>query len=185
MCELFNSASVAAFVGALSAFLLVAATDLRRSYRLRTLLRHQVDDCRDLARRKIEAVQMNLAMIKEDRQIIDAPFMRFPIHGIKDYQLRVLDILNANQKQGVDAFIYWMEATDNAMAEVTRTATRIKDFEAFAPESPEKQVLVKMFIDGLEEAEKNLGYIAELAGGYVEGRPHEVLELYHPVGGGT
>lgn len=183
MCDLLNNASLAAFIGALCAFLLVAATDLRRTYRLRTLLRYQVDDCRDLARRKIEAVQTNLALIKEDGRITNAPVMRFPTQGIKDYQIRVLDILNANQKQGLDVLIYWLEATDNLMAEVTSNATRIIDLETCAPAAPEKQILVKRYIDGLEEAETNLSYIVELAGAYVEGKPHEILEFHHPVDG--
>ena len=77
-----------------------------------------------------------------------------------------------------------METTDNAMVEVTSNATQIKDLEAFAPAVPEKQILLRRYIDGLEEAEKNLGYIVRLVGAYVEGKPHKILEFYHPVDGG-
>jgi len=181
--DFLNNASVAAFVGAFCAFLLVAATDLRRRYKLRTLLRYQVADCQDHSRKKREAVQMNLALIKKDGRITDAPFMRFLTHGMRDYALQILDLLDANHKQGLDALLYWMEAIDELLREATARASRIKEFEVHSPSNPQKDIEVSRYIDALEEADRNLGYVADLAGAYVEGRPHKILEFYHPMDG--
>ena len=183
MMDFLNNASVAAFIGAFCAFLLVAATDLRRRYKLRTLLRYQVSDCQDHARKKREAVQMNIALIKEDGRITDAPFMQFPTHGIRDYSLQILDLLDANHKQGLDALLYWMEEIDNLLRVTTERASRIKDFEIQDPTNPNKQIEVSRYIETLEEADRNLGYLADLAGAYVSGSPHKILEFNHPMDG--
>lgn len=186
MWDFLSNASVAAFIGAFSAFLLVAATDLRRRYRLRTLLRCQVSDSQDHARKKREAVQMNLALIREDRKITDAPFMRFPTRGIKDYELQVLDLLDANHKQGLDALIYWMEAIDDLLVKATSRASRIKELEIRgAADAEEKDLEVRRYIETLEEADRNLGCLVDLTGAYVEGKPHKILEFYHPMSGDT
>lgn len=183
MLDFLNNASVAAFVGAFCAFLLVAVTDLRRRYKLRKLLRYQVSDCEDHARKKQEAVQMNLALIKKDGRITDAPFMKFPTHGMRDYALQILDLLDANHKQGLDALLYWMEAIDELLREATWRASRIKEFEIQSPDDPNKQIEVSRYIETLEEADRNLEYLADLAGAYVSGRPHNIIEFYHPIGG--
>ena len=180
--DIFNNPSVAAFIGALFAFLLVSATDLRRRYRIRNLLSYLISDNLDHARSKLEAIRTNIALIKEDNKITGAPFMRFPTQSIKDYQFQVLDILDANQKQGLDALIYWMEAIDDLISEATCKATELKDCIKLNAPNAERTLLVGEFISLLEEAEKNLNHFITLAGYYKEGKAHRILEFQHPIG---
>ena len=107
MLEFLNNGSVTAFVGAFAAFVLVMATDLRRRYRTRGLLRLLVSDNLDHARNKLEAVKMNRALFIEDRRITDAPIMRFPTQLIRDTQTQVLDLLSANEMQSTNVLLYW------------------------------------------------------------------------------
>jgi hypothetical protein len=181
MWDFLNNASIGAFVGAFTAFFLVVATDLRRRYRMRALLTHLVSDNLDLARRKLEAVQMNIALIKEDGRITGSPFMKFPIQSIKDYQFQVLDILNANNKQGLDGLVYWMQAIDELLLEATEYAKEIKKYIKNKDTDSEK-IAIADYIDVMEESEKNLVYLIQLAEFYVKGEPHKILEFYHEVG---
>jgi hypothetical protein len=180
--DILNNASVGAFVGAFFAFILVAATDLRRRYRYRRLLTHLVSDNMDLARKKLESVQMNLALIQEDNKVTGSPFMHFPTQSIKDYQFQVLDILDANHKQGLDALVYWMEAIDGLLDEATQSANKLKQCIKRNSSNAERTEAATSYIDVLGESETNLNILIQLTGHYVNGEPHKILEFYHEIG---
>lgn len=182
MWDFLNNASLGAFVGAFSAFILVTATDIRRRYRQKRLLKFLVSDNLDHARQKIESVKTNIALIREDNKITGAPFMQFQTQSIRDYQHQVLDLLNANEKQGLDALIYWMEEINGLLDEVAINAQRLKQLIKNDSSNPEKSAAVKEYIDSLEDTETNLNYFVELAGYYVEGNPHKILEFRYPIG---
>lgn len=179
--EFFSNPTVSAFFGALFAFLLVTATDWRRRRRTKRLLTYLVSDNIDHARAKIESVRTNLALIKEDNKITGAPFIHFPTESIKQYQHDILDILNANEKQALDALVFWMEAIDELISSATEKANQIKSLIRHDASNEEKALLVNEFIDSLEEAEENLKNFIELAGHYKNGAPHKVLEFQHPI----
>ena len=109
MNEFFTNASVSAFIGAFSAFVLVIITDRRRLYRKRSVLRNVISDNGDHARFKLDSVQRNMEFVQNGR-IISAPIMKFPTETIRTLQLEVIDILNANQNQAISALLYWMTA---------------------------------------------------------------------------
>ena len=182
MWDFLNNASVGAFIGAFAAFFLVVATDLRRRYRYKKLLTFLVSDNLDHARKKIKSVRTNIALIKEDNKVTGAPFMHFPTQSIKDYQFQVLDMLDANEKQGLDALIYWMEGIDGLLDEATDNAKKLKKLIKINASTLEKSSAGADFINSLEESETNLNHLIILAEYYVNGEPYKILEFSHPVG---
>jgi hypothetical protein len=181
--EFLNNGSIAAFVGAFSAFILIVLTDIRRRYRTKRLLRHLVSDNFDHARHKIESVRMNIALVRERNKIIAAPVMRFPVSSIRIMQHEVLDLLNANEKQALDALLYWMEAIDDLIGEGTKSASNLKlAIKRNAP-NEERTSIANDFLELMEEAEKNLELLVELCQSFISGRAHEIIEFSHPVGG--
>lgn len=180
--DFFSNPTVSAFFGAVFAFLLVAATDWRRRRRTKRLLTYLVSDNIDHARSKIESVKTNIAMLKEDNKITGAPFIRFPTESIKQYQHDILDMINANEKQALDALVFWMEAIDDLINNATTKANEIKSLIRHGSSNEEKTVLVNEFIESLEEAEKNLNHFIELEGYYKNGEPYKILEFQHPIG---
>ena len=179
--EFLDNASLGAFVGAFSAFFLVVLTDWRRRRRIKTLLRHLVSDNLDHARYKVEAVRTNIALIKEDNKITGGPFMQFQTQSIKDYQHQVLDLLNANEKQALDALIYWMEGINGILNEVASNAQRLKQLIKNNASNSEKGVAADEYINSLEETETNLHHFIKLAGYYADGTPHKILEFKYPI----
>ena len=182
MWDFLNNASVGAFIGAFAAFFLVVATVLRRRYRYKKLLTFLVSDNLDHARKKLESVQMNIDLAKEDNKVTGAPFMHFPTQSIKDYQFQVLDMLDANEKQGLDALIFWMEGIDGLLDEATDKAEKLNKLIKNNASTFERSSAGTDFIDSLEEAKKNLNYLIILAEYYVNGEPYKILEFSHPVG---
>jgi hypothetical protein len=124
--EMLSNPTVSAFFGALFAFLLVAATDWRRRRRTKRLLTYLVSDNIDHARHNIESVKTNIALLKKDNKITGAPFIRFPTESIKQYQHDILDMFNANEKQALDALVFWMEAIEDLISNATEKANEIK-----------------------------------------------------------
>ncbi len=181
MCEILNNGTVAAFFGAFFAFLLVSVTDYRRRLRTKRLITHLVSDNIDLARLKSETIKTNLAMVKEDGNATGAEVMHFSVQSIRDCQFQVLDMLNSNQKQGLEALIYWMEAIDRLIDEAMSKARQLIEMDILAPQDQRMPVL-NGYTSSLEECEKNLNHFIEMAGHYVSGNPHKILEFHHPVG---
>jgi len=183
MCEFLNNASVAAFIGAFSAFILVVLTDIRRRYRDRTLLRLLVSDNLDHARKKLASIQMNRAMVTDDNNITDAPFMPFSTQSIRDYQLRALDVLGTKEKQSLDAIMYWMESIDELIKSATSLASRIKALIKSDAQLQERMIIVKDYLEILGEGEKNLEYLISMAEFYNKKEYHKIVEFEHPVYG--
>lgn len=180
--EIFSNPTVSAFFGALFAFLLVAATDWRRRRRTKRLLTYLVSDNIDHARAKIEAVRTDIALIKEDNKITGAQCIRFPTESIKQCQHDVLDMLNANEKQALDALVFWMEAIDELISNAITIANKVVSLIRLDASNAEKMPLLEEYLDLLEEAERNLNHFIELAGHYKNGEPHKILEFQHPIG---
>ena len=126
---------------------------------------------------------MNRALLQEDNKIMDAPFMRFPVQSIRATQHEVLDLLSANEKQAIDALLYWMEAVDDLITTGTRSASMLKQAIKLNASLENRTSVADEYIEAMAEAEKNLGLLIKLCESYVSGRPHEIIEFTHPVGG--
>lgn len=178
MSDFFANASVSAFIGAFSAFVLVVITDRRRLYRKRSILRNVVSDNGDLARFKLDFVQRNLEFAAKD-QITDAPIMAFATSAIQSMQFEVIDVLDANQNQGVSALLYWMSAIDAQIKNAEEKAAQVKALELREPESKEKLILFKEYQQIMEESAKNLEFLSTLIQFYVSGTPEKIQEFFH------
>lgn len=176
-----NNASVAAFVGAFAAFLLVFATDRRRRYRNRAIVRQLVASSLNLSQRKLETVQMNLAMVREDNRITDAQIMAFPVKAMDDYSLQVLDILKVDEKQALDILVYWMSAIDDLLAHAAAKATEVKNLSRMPELAAEKAMATEDYISTMQEAEINLEYLSRMLEYYVNGSPNKIIEFKHKV----
>lgn len=181
MCEVLNNASVAAFLGAFFAFLLVVAANWLRRRQQKSTLTSLISDNLDHARQKRQSVKTNIELLQEDNKVTDAPYMRFPIRSIRDQQIQVLDLLSAAQKQGIDALIYWMEAVDDLLASATSKATELKVLIRANATLQERSKSAERYLELMGESEKNLGLLCRLCEYYVDGNPEKIIEFRHPI----
>ncbi|MFW5454621.1 hypothetical protein [Thioalkalivibrio sulfidiphilus] len=178
MEEFFANASVSAFVGAFSAFVLVIITDRRRLYRKRKVLRNVISDSGDHARFKIDSVERNMELVQAGK-ITAAPIMRFPTETIRALQVEVIDILDANRNQAISALLYWMAAIDDQLDKAVEKAEQIVAHERRDPQCVEKQHLYAEYKEILEESLKNLRSLVQLIAHYVSGQPERIQEFTH------
>ena len=176
-----NNASVAAFLGAFSALLLVVLNDWRRRRRSKNQIRYLVSDNLDHARVKLTSVQRNLEMLAENR-FVPAPIMPFPIEALKNKQIEVIDLLDSNENRSLDALLYWMRAIDGLLEEYRSTANELRRAVELNTDNETRSRLGgRMKID-LQDAASNLEILISLCESYENGRYHEILEMVHPIG---
>jgi hypothetical protein len=181
LADFFNNGSVAAFCGAFAAFLLVAATDLRRRYLVRSLLNKHLANLLCHAHRKLQSIQTSIALVREDNRITDAPIMPFPVKTIDDYRAQVLDLLSPEQMQALDALAYWMTAIDGVIAEGTVVASGIRRLAQRKGPDTERMALAEEYISTMCDAEMNTEYLVEMLGYYLSEKPQKIIEFKHPV----
>jgi hypothetical protein len=178
--QFLNNASVAAFLGAFSALLLIVLNDWRRRHRSKTQLRYLVSDNIDHARAKLTSVERNLAMLS-DNQFVAVQIMPFPVLALKNKQIEVIDLLDSNENRGLDALLYWMEAIDGLLAEYRATANELRRaVESEADNAIRLRLAARMKTD-LEDAQRNLGILIRLCESFVSGKYYEILEFQHPL----
>jgi hypothetical protein len=115
LLNFLNNASVAAFVGAFSAFFLVIANDWRRNRRKMKLIRNEISLNKDNAKDKLETIIRNRSLVTEHNQIVYAPIIKFNSPVIKQLATDILDRFSTDQRRAMDAICYTMDATDGLL----------------------------------------------------------------------
>ena len=179
--ETLDKPSVAAFVGAFSAFILVMATDWIRRRSRKRQLRFMVDANRDLARRKIETVK-NCLDIHGQGAMTDAPIMPFTVQPIEKLQHDIVDLLDSNQYQAISGLLYWMRAIDELLDECRSTAVKVRDMSEQQAEKTSLMALWNRLEVRYQDALRNLDLFVQLSGYYVDGKSHLMLEHRKPMG---
>jgi hypothetical protein len=175
-----NNASVSAFLGAFVAFILVILTDARRRRRKLRQLRILINDNGEHASRKLQTVQTNLAMLRENR-FVRAPVMKFPVDSLRQLRPEVIDLIKSEENRSIDALLYWMEATDGLLDEAyqeSRELTRLA--EAGGP-NDERARRGERMLRLYTEAEKNLGHLSGMFKGFASRRFDTILNLRHEI----
>jgi hypothetical protein len=181
MVSLLNNASVAAFLGAASAFGLVVANDYRRRLKSKRQIRYLVSDNLDLAHAKLETVKTNIAMLTEDNRLSGAPIMTFPTAALKSKQLEVIDLLDANQSQGLSVLLYWMEGIDGLLSEYVEVTKRLRALPKAGPESAQRIELATQILSTLTDAQVSLERLIEMCEWYGAGQIYKIFETEVPI----
>jgi len=181
--KLLANASVAAFLGAFFAFILVALNDWRRRKRSKRQIRYLISDSADHARAKLRTVENFLEMLKENK-CVPAPIMKFPLDALRQKQLEVIDLLNANEQQALTGLLYWMEGIDGLLEDYLQTGKALRRAVESNADNATRTQLAKHMMDNLDDAKRNLEYLINMCEWYVTGRAHKILEMQHPIPSG-
>lgn len=181
MWNFLNNASVAAFFGAFFAFLLVMASSWLKRKQLKSTLTALIADNLDQARLKRKAVQANIQLVQEDGSVTDAPFMRFPVAHIREYQVQVLELLTAAQNQSIHALLFWMEQIDDLLSSATTKAAELKSLLRSGVSNEQQKGVAEQYLELMRASERNLGYLCQLCEYFVDRRPDKILDFQHPL----
>jgi hypothetical protein len=173
IADLLDNKSVAAFIGAFSAFLLVIVNDWRRERRKVSYLRSEIEMNQVIARNKTETARGNRSLIRDHNRISAAPTLKFNTALIRDLAAEVLGRLTPDQRRAVEALCYRMDAIDGLFEDV---AAQSKKFE---PPSDliheQRHEIGKSIISTYGDIIVNLKILAEMSGDYITGHFTEVV----------
>ncbi len=158
LLNFLNNASVAAFVGAFSAFFLVIANDWRRNRRKMKLIRNEISLNKDHAKDKLQAVMRNRSLATEHNQIVSAPIIKFNSPVIKQLATDILDRFSTDQRRAMDAICYTMDATDGLLDSAFDKTQKINDHGR-------KDLIDRLIVD-YNDAIVNLGRLIEMCANY-------------------
>lgn len=171
-----NNSSVAAFVGAFSAYFLVALTDWRRRWRRRELVKRRIIVIRNIAEKKIETADRNITLIRGGR-FTSAPVMPFPVEDVRALCRDALDVLSETQINALDALVYWMAAIDGIFERARSLAEELEQMPNDGSCIKQRIKIGERMQAEFGHAEKNLGFFLSLSQFYIDGEPEKILKF--------
>ena len=172
--SLLNNPSVAAFVGAFSAFFLVALTDWRRKNSRKRLLVKRLKILKVIAQAKLETAQTSIEMIRNNR-FSSAPVMEFP-SDFRVMQREAFNVLSSTQINAIDALIYWMESIDGIFERARIIAEELHVLSKNEAPTQQRSQKGEELINEFQQAETNLGHFVTMASMYINKEPEKILE---------
>ncbi|WP_405243818.1 hypothetical protein [Lentisalinibacter salinarum] len=179
--EFLKNPSVAAFVGAMSAFGLVAINDWRRQRRKARQIAYLIADNQEHARRKREAVREVMELLRKEHQGVVTPIMKFQTATIRACQQDVNDRLTANQNQALSMLVFWMEGIDAILDDSHSAMRTLRTLAMDGASAADQTRIFQKLLQQLSDAESNLAQLTELMQHYVDGEPHKIVEYQYPL----
>ena len=158
LLNFLDNASVAAFLGAFSAFFLIIANDCRRNRRKMKLTRNEISLNKDHAKDKLETIISNRGLVTEHNQIVSAPIIKFNSAIIKQLATDILDRFSTDQRRAMDAICYTMDATDGLLDSAFDKTQKINDHR--------RQDLIDRLVIDYSDAIVNLGRLIAMCDNY-------------------
>ena len=174
--DLLNNSSVAAFVGAFSAFFLVALTDWRRRHRKKWLIKRRITTFKEIGIAKRETAR-NMIKIIQNNQFHVVPVIKFPVDGLKSLQSETLDVLSSTEINAIDALNYWMESIDGRFERARSIAEELTVM--VKKDTPVDTRLVKK-IEMLTEYSdiiKTIDVFEKMSTFYLKNEPEKILQF--------
>ena len=168
--NLLNNPSVAAFIGALCAFLLVVINDWRRDRRKLKLILNEIKVTSEHSKNKVETLKKNRDALKNHNQIIVAPILKFSSSIIRQLSTEILDKFTLDQRQSIDAICYTMEAIDSLLDKAWNTAEQIRESKTIESNPLCDQLLID-YNDGVV----NLNRLYEMCENYISKKYREIV----------
>lgn len=178
--EILNNGSIAAFLGAFFAFLLVIATDSFRKRNKRNRLRLLIKDNGEHAIRKLETAKTAIDMLQNGK-FVPAPIMRFPTETIRHLRLEVIDLLSSNENRCLDALLYWMEAIDGLFEEAYQDSKVLIGLVKGNASTDERNSKANFLLATYQEATKNLEFLKEMCANFYQKNYSAILDIKHPI----
>lgn len=176
---LLNNASVAAFLGAFCAFLLVIATDSWRTHRRRKLFTQLLSDAVKGAEAKAASLARTWNLLSRDDTVQPGEPRKFPIVDLMALRLEVANILSGEERLSVDALLFRMEAANNLLDKMEESAEPLYCLYIDKRVSDESTKLKRKLLLDLYAAVKTIREVSELGKLYLAGC-HEQITQWRP-----
>lgn len=156
---ILNSSSIAALIGAFSAFALIILNDWRRNKRKKKILFKEIIRTTQIADKKIESIKRDRESLINDI-LKPAQIMRFKVEILRIRSTEVMDYIEEDAIAAIDAILYTMESVDNILNDVYET---IKNIVTNSNKIKESNVNWKnIILNDYNDSINNLGRLKEM-----------------------
>lgn len=173
LADVLDNKSVAAFLGAFCAFLLVIVNDSRRERKKVRILKSEIELNQVVARNKLDTARGNRLLIRDSNRVTTAPTLKFNTPLIRDLMAEVLGHLTSDQRRALEGLCYRMEAIDGLFAEAAEKATKLAPPSSLTHE--QRHDTGKAIVDTYDDIIVNLKILAENCGEYANGHFTEIV----------
>ena len=149
---LLENPSLAALVGAFSAYSLVVLTDYRRKRQKKNALYGLISLNRELLLKKLDAVERVLQAFSATGTLRGGPIQKFSTEDIRRLKTEVLDLLGHDELLALETLCYHMEAVDDLLEAGSRKTDRLRE----SPSKEATEELVTSILVDYRDAEVNM-----------------------------
>ena len=133
-----------------------------------------------MARNKLESIRNMIQMMGENI-FCASPIMPFDVAQVRLLQHDVIDLLDANQNQGLNAILYRMQAIDELLSKVLRKSEILDELSRRNAPNEERQFISEWILSELKDADRNMQILLIYFDNYVSGKPYLILEKQHEI----
>lgn len=169
--DFFNNQSVGAFIGAFFAFLLVWATDKRRTTKRISGIQSEFKMNLSMAKKKLVMIQEAISLIENENKFRAAPIVKFNTDYIKKLALDHLDDLGQDQRQAIEAGCYLMNAVDGVLDNCYVLSRNLTGVLSQADRLMNKQAILIEY----KVAEDNINGVIEICGLYINKKYNQIV----------
>jgi len=174
--KFFENPSVSAFIGALSAFLLVLLIDWIRKLKRVRIIPQLVKMNIDIVSQKIDAVKNCQNTISKRREFLPTPLMKFSTKDIKKIESEVLDQLKPELKLSLDSICYFLDEIDSMLDDAVK---KIYEHQRIKAEKGDKYPLLreleKQVTNDYNDSISNMKRVIDMSNLFLEKKYDEIL----------
>ena len=169
LLDFINNASVAAFVGAFCAFLLVMATDSWRRRRRKRLFAQLLADAVKGAEAKAVSLARTWSLLSHDDTVQPGEPRKFPTVDLMALRLEVASLLSAEERLSLDVLLFCMEAANHLLDKTEESAEQLYCLYIDKAVSDESRKLKRKLLLDLYAAVTTIRNVSELGKLYLAG----------------
>ena len=170
--DLLNNQSIAAFLGAMFAFLFMIILDLIRKVWQKKSLNSLIDLSSEMVVDKMETVNDNITSIKTGRELMAGGIMLFLVDDIMRSFNNVYDVLSSKRKMSIYGIVHRMKGIDEILLETNRKILEYRDMpdrEKLIDYSNGKQkgdFIIERILLNMEEVYINMDFLQKMLCAY-------------------
>ena len=173
--DFLKNPSVAAFIGAFSAFILIIVTDWKRRSRKVNSIYNLIEMNINVSQKKMEAVINCQNHIKKN-MFLPTPIMKYPVKDIKNIEMQVLNQLKQDEKFALDSICFYYESIDNIL---DGAVNKIEEHQRIKVEQGETPPMInelrKQIATAYDESIKNIQIVNNMSELFIKKKYKQII----------
>jgi hypothetical protein len=175
--DFFKNPSVAAFIGAFAAFMLIFLTDKRRNKRKKQLVLQLLKNNYRLGEDKLWAINNIIETLKSKKQLIGGPLQPFDVQQIKTLGLEILDLFNPDEQNTLNTICFHLKEINDLLESVAEKCELLRNRKI--PHRDERAKILETINNDYIDARDNILRVQEYIKFYLSNDFQSILNIIY------